>query len=98
MKKKKYSRVRIEDEFTHLPVSRGRKYQLRRHKEGKCIKCGQPQVTAFFCLEHMIASREAIRRRSGATKRLHSLSYRLEEKAKVSRRARVRRSAKSHRH
>ena len=94
MMKKAYSRRLIEDEFTHLPVSRGRKYQLRRQKEGKCIKCGQPQAAAFFCLKHLIANREAIRRKAGATRRNRSLSYALEEKAKASRNGRARRATK----
>ena len=94
MKTKKYSRVRIQDEFTDLPVSRGRKYQLRRHKEGRCIKCGEPQVAAFYCLRHLIANREAIRRKTGAVGRNRSLSYLLEEKLKASRKAPARGAAK----
>ena len=94
MKTKKYSRVRIQDEFTDLPVSRGRKYQLRRHKEGRCIKCGEPQVAAFYCLRHLVTNREAIRRKTGAVGRNRSLSYLLEEKAKASRKPRARRGVK----
>jgi hypothetical protein len=30
----------ILDEFTALPVSRQRKWQLRRRKEGRCLICG----------------------------------------------------------
>jgi hypothetical protein len=99
MKPKQYSRRKIEDEFSHLPVSRGRKYQLRRHKEGRCIKCGQPQAAAYLCLRHLIANREAIRRKAGATRRNRSLSYALEAKAKAkaARRPRVRRVAKKRR-
>lgn len=94
MKTKTYSRTRIHDEFTDLPVSRGRKYQLRRHKEGRCIKCGEPQVAAFYCLRHLVANREAIRRKTGAVGRNRSLSYSLEEKAKTSPSAPARRAAK----
>jgi len=92
--KKKYSRARVKDEFTDLPVSRQRKYQLRRQKEGKCVKCGQPQVAAFLCLKHMIAAREWNRQRIGATRRNSSLSYRLEKMAEVPRKGRGRRGAK----
>jgi len=82
MKTRTYSRRKIEDEFTHLPVSRGWKYQLRRHKEGRCIKCGQPQAAAYLCLRHLIANREAIRRKAGATRRNRSFSYALEQRRK----------------
>jgi hypothetical protein len=92
--KKKHYRVRIKDEFTDLSVSRQRRYQLRRQKEGRCIVCGQPQVAGSFCLRHMIAKREVSRRRLGLTKRNYSLSYRLEEMAKVAQSARGRRGAK----
>ena len=30
----------IIDEFTYLPVSKQRKWALRKAKEGKCIICG----------------------------------------------------------
>jgi hypothetical protein len=36
----------IEDEFTKLPVSRQRKYQLRRKRVGRCPVCGRPSVGA----------------------------------------------------
>ncbi len=74
-----------------LPVSRQRKYQLRRQKEGRCVICGKPKVSATFCLDHMIATRERLRKLTGAVKRRKSLSYRLSEavhKSKKSRRAR----------
>lgn len=32
----------IVDEFTTLPISRQRKYQLRRQLDGCCEKCGVP--------------------------------------------------------
>ncbi len=63
-----------------LPVSRQRKYQLRRQKEGRCVICGKPKVSATFCLDHMIATRERLRKLTGAVRRRRSLSYRLSDK------------------
>jgi hypothetical protein len=39
------SKPLIKDEFTHLKgqISRQRIWQLRKHKEHKCIKCGKPE-------------------------------------------------------
>ena len=85
--KRKYSRLKISDEFSDLPVSRQRKYQLRRHKEGKCVKCGKPLCSAFYCLEHMIAAREATRKTLGSVRRNRSLSYRLEQTQKAAARS-----------
>ena len=80
--KGKYSNARIIDEFSDLPVSRQRKYQLRQQKAGKCIRCGRPRCSPNYCLDHWVAEREAHRRRTGAAKRLRSKSYRMEEMAK----------------
>ena len=33
--------ARIIDEFTDLPISRQRKYQLRMAKQGRCVNCGK---------------------------------------------------------
>jgi hypothetical protein len=32
----------IEDEFTDLPMSRQRKYQLRMQRDQRCTECGEP--------------------------------------------------------
>jgi len=43
---------KISDEFTALPVSRQRKYQLRKAAAGLCIICGQrPAVQNGRCRE-----------------------------------------------
>jgi hypothetical protein len=34
-------RKRIQDEFTHLRVSRQRKYQLRMQRDKRCTECGR---------------------------------------------------------
>ena len=48
-----FSRKLIQDEFTALPVSRQRKWQLRRGAEGRCGVCG---VTAAgkLCDTHAV--------------------------------------------
>jgi hypothetical protein len=83
-KKKKvdYTRKKIVDEFTELPISRQQKWQLRRAKEGRCVICGDPKVTAWHCLKHAIANREWARRYSGSVRRNKTLTYRLATEAK----------------
>lgn len=50
-----YSRKKIIDLTADLPVSRQRKYQLRRAAEMACIICGQaPVVDAGRCKRHNI--------------------------------------------
>ena len=67
------------DEFSDLPISRQRKYQLRREKENKCIICGEPAVVARYCLKHAIIYREAQRRALGyKTRRFGSKTYKLQ--------------------
>jgi hypothetical protein len=70
------------DEFTALPVSRQRKWQLRREKEGRCPVCGEPKATVAYCLKHAIAVRERTRNRIGCVRRTKSLTYKLAAKAK----------------
>ena len=38
-----HGRPPIQDEFTHLRVSRQRKWELRMMKECRCRKCGRPR-------------------------------------------------------
>jgi hypothetical protein len=74
---------KIIDEFMDLPISRQRKWQLRRAKEGSCFICGEPIVTAWHCLKHAVASRESARKYSGSVRRNKSLTYRLASESKV---------------
>ena len=63
-KRKTYSRKLIQDEFTALPVSRGRKWQLRRVKAGICTKCSDPVAPGEeMCVKHRIAEALAARKR-----------------------------------
>ena len=42
----------IKDQFSDLPISRQRKWQLRRAKLGLCIKCGEPVLPGFVHCEN----------------------------------------------
>jgi hypothetical protein len=58
----------IIDEFTSLPISRQRRYQLRKHRDRKCIRCGQPaEEHGYFCETHRqvhnVMTRELQRKR-----------------------------------
>jgi len=74
----KTGRKAIQDEFSNLPISKQRKWQLRRTAEGKCRQCGQPVVAnSVFCLAHLIQQRDKYnRRKTGRTN--NCLSRRLE--------------------
>ena len=83
-------RKRIEDEFTHLRISRQRKYQLRMLRDQRCTECGEPAVQGSRCLKHLVKARERQRDKRGLQRRYYNtLSYRLQarEQAKAKRRA-----------
>ena len=67
---------------TPREISRQRKWQLQKQKEGKCIICGEDAVTSRYCLKHAIIRREQQRARFGCRKRNNSLTYRLEQESK----------------
>ncbi len=50
----------IQDELTHLAISRQRKYQLRMKRDGRCTLCGKPaaQGSRSWCLKHLMRVRE----------------------------------------
>ena len=65
---------KIQDEFSErTEISKQRRYQLRRHRDGKCIICGQLAVVPGKCERHRrqvnISDREKMRRRIGAKRR-----------------------------
>ena len=73
----------IKDEFTHLKISRQRKYQLRMERDGRCTECGEPATEGSRCLKHLIRARERGRKKHGAKRRYkNTLSYRLAKMAK----------------
>jgi len=47
-------RPRIQDEFTGLPISRQRKYQLRMQRDRRCTECGEPANIGSRCLKHLV--------------------------------------------
>ena len=65
-------RKRIEDEFTNLPISRQRKYQLRMQRDRRCTECGEPAIQGSRCLKHLVKKRGLKRRYYG------TLSYKLQ--------------------
>jgi hypothetical protein len=74
----------IKDEFQHLPVSRQRKYQLRKQRDGLCTECGAP-AQGSRCAKHLILARERQRMRKGTQRRYKgSQSYRLQAAKKLS--------------
>ncbi len=75
-------RKRIQDEFTDLPISRQRKYQLRMKRDRRCTECGEPSVQGSRCLKHLIKARERQRKKRGLKRRYYgTLSYRLQSAA-----------------
>jgi hypothetical protein len=69
---------KIIDQFTHLPISRQRKYQMRMQRDGRCTECGAPVIEGSRCLEHLVKSRERQREARGTRRRyLNTLGYRL---------------------
>ena len=86
----------IKDEFTRLPVSRQRKYQLRMQREHRCSECGEPAAQGTRCLKHLVKARERQRQQRGLKRRYYgTLSYRLEEAARRKRPGAPSRSATS---
>jgi hypothetical protein len=72
----------IQDEFTHLAISRQRKYQLRKQRQGRCTECGEPAAQGSRCLKHLVKARERQRKKRGLKRRYYNtLSYRLEAAA-----------------
>jgi hypothetical protein len=72
-------RASIQDEFTKLPISRQRKYQLRMRRDQRCTECGEPAMLGSRCLKHLVRARERQREKRGLKRRYFgTLSYTLE--------------------
>ena len=86
----------IRDEFTDLPISRQRKYQLRMQRDKRCHICGGPlEGSTFYCLKHLVETREWARKRFGRKRRLYRAgSYRLQAKAAASAGRKLRKKAR----
>jgi hypothetical protein len=75
-------RRQIQDEFTHLDISRQRKYQLRMQRDNRCTECGEPAAQGSRCLRHLVKARERQRKKRGLKRRYYNtLSYKLEKMA-----------------
>jgi hypothetical protein len=73
-------RPAIKDEFAALPISRQRKWQLRKAKAGRCERCGAPAGFGTQCLKHLILARERQRMKHRLQGRYkNALSYKLEK-------------------
>src|SRR5437660_1088620 len=72
-------RRQIEDEFTKMPISRQRKYQLRMQRDKRCTECGEPAMLGSRCLKHLVKARERQRKKRGLKRRYYgTLSYKLQ--------------------
>jgi hypothetical protein len=72
--------TKIKDEFSDLPISKQRKYQLRRKRDKRCTLCGAPAEQGSLCLKHQTELRERMRKISHSKRRYkNSMSYRLEK-------------------
>ena len=72
-------RKSIQDEFTGLPISRQRKYQLRMQRDSRCTECGEPAAKGSRCLKHLVKARERQRKKRGLKRRYYgTLSYKLQ--------------------
>ena len=68
----------IVDQYTELPISRQRRYQLRKQKQGRCAFCGAPAANSSRCPKHLILARERTRKKQGCkARRFGALSYAL---------------------
>jgi hypothetical protein len=62
---RKVGRPGIVDEFSGLPVSRQRKWQLRQMAKGGCRICGQTAISKGYCLKHLVQERDHSANRFG---------------------------------
>lgn len=74
---------KIKDEFAQLPISRQRKYQLRKQRERRCPDCGAPVVWGSRCLKHLAEARERLRARNGTRRRYNTFIYRVQTDPKA---------------
>ena len=69
----------IIDEFTYLNISRQRKYQMRKKRDGRCTQCGEPALSGARCLKHLVLYREQQRKKQRARRRYDgALRYRMQ--------------------
>lgn len=85
----------IIDEFTDLPISRQRKYQLRMARDNRCTECGAPAAAGARCVRHLVKARERQRVKRGLKRRYNTLSYQLEAKIKAAKSRSSRKTART---
>ena len=78
--RRKIGRPEIVDEFTHLPVSRQRKWQLRKMAQGGCRICGQAAISGGYCLKHLVQERDHSAERFGYKRENQNCKSRLMQK------------------
>jgi formylmethanofuran dehydrogenase subunit E len=79
---RKIMRKPIQDEYTTLPISRQRKYQLRMQRDHRCSECGEPAAQGSRCVKHLVKARERQRKKRGLKRRYYNtLSYKLQAAA-----------------
>lgn len=78
--RRKIGRPEIVDEFTNLPVSRQRKWQLRKMAQGGCRICGQAAISGGYCLKHLVQERDHSAERFGYKRENQNCKSRLMEK------------------
>jgi len=77
--------MKILDEFTNRNISRQRKMQLRRQRDGLCIACGSPAAGGTcHCLKHLVKIRKYFHKKQGCKRRNNCLSRKLEKAARKS--------------
>jgi len=54
----------IQDDLTDKPISRQRKYQLRRERKKRCRLCGKPAARRHLCIDHLKQQDLAYQRRN----------------------------------
>lgn len=74
--------ARPKDDIDTLPLSRERKRQLRRARQGLCVKCDRPRAVNDYCLKHAKQRLEANRKRLGSQRRNNCLTSRLTKSVK----------------
>lgn len=74
----KHHRHKIIDQFTDLPISRQRKWQLRMREKRRCTECGGVAISSHLCADHMIYRRELQRKYQKCKRRnYNSKSYQM---------------------
>lgn len=77
---RKVGRPGIVDEFSGLPVSRQRKWQLRQMAKGGCRICGQVAISKGYCLKHLVQERDHSANRFGYQRQNQNCKSRLLER------------------